>query len=251
MTPSTEVAIIGSLVVGLGAGVLVQRAAARFVPADAPVPVAVGTGGADSIAESPGAAGRSVSLRVPPAVSVAASGVLCGLAGLRFGLTWQLPAFLVLAVAGVLLAVIDLEHRLLPNRIVLRATIAAAALLTLAAAAGGDWHRLRTAVLGGVVLFVLFLALALFAPSGLGMGDVKLSAWLGLYLGWVGTGTVAVGAVAGFLVQAVVAVALLIVRKVGVKGEIPFGPALLAGAVLAIGWGPALVTAWLGTTGRA
>ena len=255
MTAAVAVAVAVSTLVGLGAGFLVQRAAARFVPAGAAapastaVPVTVGVTGAASepVAEAEGRrrtadARRSVTLRVPPAVTVATTAVLCSLAGLRFGLSWPLPAFLLLAVVGVLLAVVDLEHRLLPNRIVLPATAGAAGLLTLAAAVGNDWNHLRSAALGAVILFVLFLVLALVTPAGLGMGDVKLAGLLGLHLGWLGVGTLAVGAVAGFVVQAVLAVALLAVRRVGVKGEIPFGPALLAGAAVAIGWGPGLLS---------
>jgi leader peptidase (prepilin peptidase)/N-methyltransferase len=240
----TAVAVVVSLLVGLVAGVLVQRAAARFVPA---VPVAVTAGGPAAGEGDPEP--RSVSVRVPPALTVAATAVLCGLAALRFGPTWQLPAFLLLAVVGVLLAVVDLEHRLLPNRIVVPATAGALALLVPAAAVGHGWTHLRNGILGAVVLFVLFLVLALVTPSGLGMGDVKLSAWLGLHLGWIGMGAVAVGAVAGFVVQAVLALVLLAARQVGVKGEIPFGPALLAGSALAIG-GSHWIAGFLGATGK-
>lgn len=249
MTTSAVVATVLSALVGVGAGVPVQRAAARFAPAGAPVPVAAG--GVESAgAESVAAGARSVSLRVPPAVTVVATVVLCGLVGLRFGATWQLPAFLLLAVVGVLLAVIDLEHRLLPNRVLLPATAAAAALLTGAAALTGNWSRLTEAVACAAILFLFFFVLALLAPTGLGMGDVKLAGLLGFYLGWVGPGALAVGAVAGFVVQAVLALVLLAARRVGVKGEIPFGPALLGGALIAIGWGPELISAWLGATGR-
>jgi leader peptidase (prepilin peptidase)/N-methyltransferase len=78
------------------------------------------------------------------------------------------------------------------------------------------------------------------------MGDVKLAGLLGLYLGWLGGGVLAAGAVAGFVVQAGVAVVLLAARRVGLKGEIPFGPAMIAGAALAIGWGGPLVSAFWG-----
>lgn len=233
-------------VAGLGAGFLVQRGAARFVPAGAGVPATGGAAPAHTGAGEP----RSVSVRVPGPVTVATTAVLCGLAGLRFGASWQLPAFLLVGVVGVLLAVIDLEHRLLPNRILLPATAASAGLLTGAAALTSRWSRLGEAVGSAAILFVFFLVLALIAPSGLGMGDVKLAGLLGLYLGWVGPGTLAVGAVAGFVVQAVLAVVLLVGRRVGAKGEVPFGPALLAGAALAIGWAPQIVSAWFGATGR-
>jgi leader peptidase (prepilin peptidase)/N-methyltransferase len=185
-----------------------------------------------------------VSVRVPAAVTVGATTALCALAGARFGLGRELPAFGVLAVVGVLLAVIDLEHRVLPNRILLPATAVGAALLTLAAALGDGWPQLAGAVVGAAVLFVFFVVLALLAPAGLGMGDVKLAGLLGLHLGWLGAGVLAAGAVGGFVVQAVVAAALLAGRRVGLKGEIPFGPAMLAGAALAIGWGGPLFSAF-------
>jgi leader peptidase (prepilin peptidase)/N-methyltransferase len=159
---------------------------------------------------------------------------LWALAALRFGLSWQLPAFLVLAAVGVLLAVIDLEHHLLPNRIVGPATGLGVALLGLAAVVGGQGSDLLRAVVAAAVLFAVHLVMALVAPSGLGMGDVKLAGLLGLYLGWLGWGAVVVGAFAAFVVQAVVALALLAARRIGLRGELPFGPAMLAGAALAI-----------------
>ena len=88
-----------------------------------------------------------------------------------------------------------------------------------------------------MALFAAFLVLALVAPSGMGMGDVKLAALLGLYLGWLGWPAVALGAAAGFVVQAVVALALLATRRIGLRGELPFGPAMLAGAALVLGLG--------------
>jgi leader peptidase (prepilin peptidase)/N-methyltransferase len=213
---------------GLGAGLGVQRVARRFVPAAAPV-----TADADSAAVAV-APPRSVGVRVPEPVPALATAALWALAALRFGLSWQLPAFLVLAAVGVLLAVIDLEHHLLPNRIVGPATGLGVALLGLAAVVGGQGSDLLRAVVAAAVLFAVHLVMALVAPSGLGMGDVKLAGLLGLYLGWLGWGAVVVGAFAAFVVQAVVALALLAARRIGLRGELPFGPAMLAGAALAI-----------------
>ncbi len=73
------------------------------------------------------------------------------------------------------------------------------------------------------------------------MGDVKLAALLGLYLGWLGWDAVVIGAAGGFVVQAVVALCLLATRRIGLRGELPFGPAMLLGAVLAIGWSGTLL----------
>jgi len=217
---STLVAVLLALA-GLPVGLLVNRAAGRY-----PWPPS----------------GRTRELLAPGVVAVrppvleAVTALLFGLAGLRFGWSWALPAFLVLASAGVLLAVVDLRHRLLPNRVVLPALVLGVLLLALPAALDDAWPALLRAVLGAGALFTLFLVLALASPGGLGMGDVKLAALVGLHLGWLGWSAVALGALAGFVVQAVVALALLVVRRIGLRGELPFGPAMLAGAAFAVGW---------------
>jgi leader peptidase (prepilin peptidase)/N-methyltransferase len=155
---------------------------------------------------------------------------------LRFAGSWALPAFLVLGAAGVLLALIDLAHRLLPDRVVLPALGAGAGLLLIAAALDGDWAGLARAYAAAALLFAVFLVLALLAPAGLAMGDVKLAAVLGLCLGWVSWRAVVLGGAAGFVVQAVAALVLLAARRVGRKGELPFGPSMLVGALVALLW---------------
>jgi leader peptidase (prepilin peptidase)/N-methyltransferase len=209
-----------ALLLGAVAGLLVNRAAGRF-------PWPPGAGVRELLGPGP------VAVR-PPVVEVG-TGLLAALTVLGAGLSWALPAFLLLAVAGVLLTVVDLQHRLLPNRVVLPALAGGAVLLLLPALADGAWDQLLRAALGAAALFVAYLALALASPGGLGMGDVKLAALLGLYLGWVGWAAVVLGALAGFVVQAAVALALLATRRIGLRGELPFGPAMLAGAALVIG----------------
>lgn len=212
------VACGAAVLLGLLAGALANRLAGRFPWPDG-VPLWTVTTG-------PGA------LAVRRPLLEVGTAVLCLLVVLGWGLSWQVPAFLLLAVAAVLLGVIDLRHRLLPDRIVLPTFVAGGALLLIAAAADGDWPALLRAVLGALVLFAVFLVLALISQSGLGMGDVKLAAVLGLFLGWLGWGPVLVGAVAGFIVQAVLALVLLALRRVRRNSELPFGPAMLVGAAL-------------------
>lgn len=204
---------------GLLAGVLVNRAAGRFPWREGAGPAAVLAAGRRAVR--------------PPWVE-AGTALLCALTAWITGVAAVLPALLVLAVAAVLLAVIDLQHRLLPDRVVLPATLLVALLLTGAAAAGGDWSPLARALLGAVVLFAAFLALALLAPGQLGMGDVKLAALLGLALGWFGWPAVLLGALAAFVVQALAAVVLLAARRVTLRSDLPFGPAMLLGAAVAV-----------------
>ena len=99
----------------------------------------------------------------------------------------------------------------------------------------GRWDVLGSVLLGGLGYAAAMLVLHVLSRGGLGMGDVKLSALLGLYLGWLGWAAVVLGALAGFVVQAVVALGLLATRRIGLRGELPFGPAMLAGAALVIG----------------
>jgi leader peptidase (prepilin peptidase)/N-methyltransferase len=207
-------------VLGLVVGHLANRGAGRF----------------------PWSEGGSASrLAVRPPVVEVGTALLFALTALRFGASWELPAFLFLAAAGVLLAVVDLQHRLLPNRVVLPSIGVGVVLLLVAAFAEQDWDALLRAVSGAAVLFAVFLVLALISPTGLGMGDVKLAALLGLYLGWIGWGAVVVGGAAGFVVQALLALVLLAGRRIGLRGELPFGPAMLLGAAVAIGWSDALL----------
>lgn len=204
---------------GLVTGVLVNRVAGRFP----------WTG-----QESGGPAVRR------PVVELGTAALFV-LVVLRFGTSWELLPFVFLASAGVLLTVIDVQHRLLPNRVVVPSIAIGAALLLLAAVPGQDWAGLVRGLLAAVVLFAVYLVLALVNPRGLGMGDVKLAALLGLYLGWLGWPVVAYGTVAAFLAQALIALVLLATRRISLRGELPFGPAMLLGAAVAIGWSDALL----------
>jgi leader peptidase (prepilin peptidase) / N-methyltransferase len=80
---------------------------------------------------------------------------------------------------------------------------------------------------------VVYLILALISPAGLGMGDVKFSGLLGLALGWAGWQSVLLGVLAGFVLNAVVALLVMVIRR-DRGGEVPFGPAMVAGAALVL-----------------
>ena len=214
------VTTVVAALLGLGVGSLANRLAARFPWDDGH--------------EATGPAVR------PPRVELGTA-LLFALTALRFGWSWELPAFLFLAGTAVLLAVVDLQHQLLPNRIVLPSIGIGAALLAVAALGTGEWTPLLRAVEAAAVLFVVFFVLVLISPRSIGMGDAKLAALLGLYLGWLGWEVVLLGIAAGFVVQAVLAALLLATRQVGLKGQLPFGPAMLLGAALVIGWSGALL----------
>ena len=150
---------------------------------------------------------------------------------LRFGLSPTLPAYLLLAVLAVQLSRVDVTHHLLPNPLVLMLLSAGFVLLTTSAALVPDWSALLRAAAGGVILFLGYLILGLISPGGLGMGDVKLAAPLGMYLGYLGWSQVFYGGLLGFVVGGVMTVLMLRLKR-GIKlAEVAHGPAMFAAAI--------------------
>jgi leader peptidase (prepilin peptidase)/N-methyltransferase len=136
----------------------------------------------------------------------------------------------------VAVSVTDLERRIIPNRIIVPALVAALVVQT-ARDPSLEW------LVGALAAGGFFLVLALVYPAGLGMGDVKLAAFMGAWLGW----DVAVALFAGSLLGMVPAlVALLRSGGSGRKETMPYGPFLAAGGVVGLFFGEALLDAWLG-----
>lgn len=167
-------------------------------------------------------------------VVTAAAGALFAATAARFGADWVLPAYLVFAGSMVAVTVIDLEHYLIPNRVVYPTMAAAGPLLVLAAAAGARWEALGRAALCSAAAWALLLVVHVVSPEGMGFGDVRLAAVLGLFLGWLGFGHLFLGIFLGFLLAAVAGVVLMLGGRRTRKQAIPFGPFLAAGALLAV-----------------
>ncbi|MGZ6979940.1 MAG: prepilin peptidase [Acidimicrobiia bacterium] len=176
--------------------------------------------------------GAPISIRYP-LIEIGCSALWVAMA-LRFGASWDLPAYLVLVSALLALSAIDLDTFLLPNKIVYPLAGAMVVLFGLAALlddAGSDFVR---ALLGGVAAYAFFFTVMLISPRGMGFGDVKLSFSLGVALGWLSWGSVFLGLFLGFLLGAVVGVLLIATKVLTRKQHVPFGPFLAAGTVLAI-----------------
>jgi leader peptidase (prepilin peptidase)/N-methyltransferase len=154
--------------------------------------------------------------------------------------TAELVLGLVLVAFLVPMALIDLEHRIIPNKLTGPAAVVAIALGT-ALDPGGEVERL----IAGAGAGGFFLAAALAAPGGMGMGDVKLAGVLGLFLGAAVAPALLIALVTGVLVSIVV-----IARK-GVAGgrktAIPFGPFLAFGGFVAMLAGSGLMDSYLST----
>ena len=169
--------------------------------------------------------------------------VEAGTAVLFVALTWRLhalnlvpalPAYLYFGGMTVALALIDLEWRRLPNAIVLPSAVVLAVLLAVAAGVGGDWWALGRAGIGAVALFGFYAALAVLYPAGMGWGDVKVAGLIGGVLGFLSWSALIVGGFGGFVVGALVGVAVMAAGRGGRKTAIPFGPSMLAGALIAV-----------------
>ena len=150
------------------------------------------------------------------------------------------PAFVVLTAATALLvvvAVIDLEIGLIPNRIVFPGIVILLMLSPWWPQLGVDrtflgdstaLASLSNSLVAGVGSLLFFLAIALAYPNGMGGGDVKLAGLIGLLVGYPGVVVALYGAV---VVGGVVAISLLLVRRKGRKDSMPFGPFLSLGGI--------------------
>ena len=145
-----------------------------------------------------------------------------------------LIAHLALAGVGLWLIVIDARTHRLPNHIVLPALGALVLLVIVEALVTGDVGRMLRALLGGLALGVFYAILHLASRQGMGGGDVKLAAVIGLVLAWHGWQTLLLGAAAAFLLGALYALALMLARRANRSTRIAFGPWMIIGAALAV-----------------
>lgn len=147
-----------------------------------------------------------------------------------WALAFVVVAYLYFAAISIVLTLIDLDTHRLPNSLVLPSYLVAALLFTVAAWLTVEWTALLRAGIGMAVLYLLYALLRLVRPGGMGGGDVKLAGLIGIYLGWLGWGALAVGAFAAFLYGGVFGIVLLLLRRAGRKTAIPFGPWMILGA---------------------
>ncbi|MEU7897831.1 A24 family peptidase [Nonomuraea sp. NPDC049152] len=148
-------------------------------------------------------------------------------------LTWRmeaayLPALLYAATAGAALSVIDWRTRRLPDVITLPSYPVLALLLL-------PTGRLPEALLGGLALFVLYGVLWFVRPTAMGLGDVKLAGLIGMVACSVSWNAWIAAALAGQLLGALYAIALLVTKKAEKSTEFPFGPFMIVGA-LCLAW---------------
>ncbi len=167
-----------------------------------------------------------------PLLELLTAAIFATVAAVR-GVDADLIRVLPFAAALVALAAIDIEHRVLPNRIVVpMAVFGVAAGAVLAA------PKLPELLIAGAAAFTALLLIALVQPRGMGMGDVKLAGAAGLFLGL----SIVPALLLAFLTGSVVGLGLMAIEGAAVrKRAIPFGPFLALGSLLALLVGPELI----------
>jgi len=180
--------------------------------------------------------GEPISVRYPLVELM--TGLLCLGAVLAGRNTTEVALGIVLILLVVPIALIDLEHRIIPNRLTLLGAVLALAIGT-ALDPGGEPARLIAAAAAGGFLLIAALAY----PGGMGMGDVKLAGMMGLFLGAAVAPALLIALVSGTALGVTI-----IARKgaqAGRKTAVPFGPFLALGAIVAVFAGQELVDVYV------
>ena len=141
------------------------------------------------------------------------------------------------------LTFIDLDHRILPNKITYPSVP-----LAIALTAAFDIHHLLAHLIAGAAAFAFLFAAAWFYPSGMGVGDVKLAGVLGLFLGRA----VAPALLVAFALGSIVGIGIMMAKGVraGRKTAVPFGPFLAIGGLVGLYAGDDIVDWYLDTFTR-
>ena len=177
-----------------------------------------------------------------PLLELATAGLVVG-AAIRYADPWQ--AILVGGLLALMpaIALIDLRHRIIPNRLIYPSLILFPIVIVLAWLIGDAADPIRAVI--GLLLYGGFLFVVAVVSKGMGMGDVKLVALIGLVLGALGLRFVGVAAGAAIAFGGLGGLIALAMGR-GRKSKIPFGPYLAVGAVVAGLWGEQLASWYIG-----
>jgi len=189
--------------------------------------------------------GEKISLQYPLVELVTA--VLFVLVFLKHGLSWGLVSSLFFISVLLLVAVIDLKHQIIPNKVILPALavqfiLILAPFIYLTELREVLPHLAGFFIGGGTLLIAALVSPLVFGKEGMGGGDIKLGAFIGLTLSWY----VLVALFVGFLTGALVGLTLIALKRKTRKDLIPFGPFLSLGGLVALFLGPQIFLFYLG-----
>lgn len=179
---------------------------------------------------------RKISIRYP--IMELINGLLYLVVFYKFGLTWITLQGFILVSTLLVVSFIDMDHRIIPNKIVLFLMIVSIPLNFLVS--NLTWLEMLWGFLvGGGLLLVI----ALLSRGGMGGGDIKLMAALGLYLGWQ---QILMAIFIASLIGSIVGIFLMLFFGKGRKTAIPFGPFLAIGTLVCYLWSDQLINWYIG-----
>lgn len=158
-----------------------------------------------------------------------------------WGVSWHTLSMWVFLSVLVSVSVADIHHRIIPDEILLVGTVLGLPLVFLT-----SFNSLISGIIGFFSAGLLLLLIAVVSKGGMGGGDIKLSAVMGLFLGWQG---VAVALFLSFLAGGLAGILLLVTRFKGRKDAVPFGPYLALGGLAAAFYADAIIKWYLGLSG--
>lgn len=171
----------------------------------------------------------------PPTITVeAAAGIALAVAAARSASARQAAALCWLMLCAVALTFIDIAVRRLPDPLTGGAFVGVLGLYGVAVLVGGHPGQLGRAAVAAGALCGFYLLLFLIRPSGMGFGDIKLAASLGVALGWQGWQPAIVATFLTFMAAALYGIALLLLRRATRTTQFPLGPFMVLGALVAI-----------------
>ena len=135
---------------------------------------------------------------------------------------------------GVPLSMMDIISRRLPNVLTSALFVLSAIIISISGIVDHASSRVISSFIDSLVLSISFLIVSFATRGGMGMGDVKLSAGIGLIAGFYGTQTLFLSTFLSFILGALVGVALLLLRKGNLKTTLPFGPFMIIGQLVAM-----------------
>jgi leader peptidase (prepilin peptidase) / N-methyltransferase len=197
--------------------------------------------------------GDKISLRYP--MVEAMIGILWATAYLHSGLTYRTLAIIYFTTIVILLSIIDIDTKTIPNKILIPSMAISAAVASLYvvninlvpvySGYNGFWAFGGMFLGAGILLAIAILGSAVFKKEAMGIGDVKLAAFVGLFIG----AYVVMALFIGFFIGSIVSIALIAAKKVSKKDSVPFGPFLGVGAIVTVYFGPQIWDTYLKLVG--
>lgn len=155
----------------------------------------------------------------------------------KYGIGSNSIVFLVLVSLLIIISFIDLKYKIIPNKITYPGMIAGLLIVLIF-----NHLSFMSALLGLIIPGGSLLLIALLFKKGMGMGDVKLVAMIGTFIGWKYT---LLGLFLGSLIGLLISIILIILGKAGRKTQIPFGPYISIGTLIIILWGEKIISFYL------